>query len=351
MPVPTVTLSGPALAGVAPALTPAHLRALPAQTVRLGRIEPKARRPVLRLANYLRAGYTLPPLPVDYAAKAMSSLSRMYLNDTYGDCVVASAYHQVGLWTGNESGTPVVGSDQEVLSMYHTICGPGDNGCVITDVLDYARDHGLPFNGQAHRIDGYVAVDWTNWDEVLVALFLVGSIKLGINLPEEWTSAAVWDVTDSPIVGGHDVPCVKADADGITIASWARLYKITRAAFMSRKWLSEAYAVLSPDWYARAQRAPNLIDAATLRADLAKLGSGQIPDIDHDPPPPPPPPPPPAPVRYFGIKFRQRVPKNGIVGPIPAFHASVEIPPGDYDVVGHRAAEAEGEQHDCEAIP
>lgn len=298
MSVPTVTLTGSALRGTAPHLhTAAALAALPT-TVRLGARLAKARPQALRLANYLRPGYTLPALPFDYSAKAMAAMNHMYLNDTYGDCVIASAYHQEGLWSGNESGTPVVGTDQEVYQAYQTICGPGDNGCVITDVLDYTRDHGLSFNGVVKKIDGYVAVDWTNYDEVLVALFIFGSIKLGINLPEDWTQNAVWDVTSSPIVGGHDVPCVKAEADGITIASWARLYKITKAAFTSRQWLSEAYAVLAPDWYAKTNTAPNLIDVATLKADLAKLGGGTIPDITPpNPNPNPNPTPGPLPAR------------------------------------------------------
>jgi hypothetical protein len=143
MSVPTVTLTGAALAGVAPDLLPSYLTVLPRQTVKLGRIEPKAQRPALRLAHYLRPSYTLPPLPVDYAAKSMSSLSRMYCNDRKGCCVVSSAFHQVGLWTGNESGTALVGSDQEVLNIY-AIWNPGnqDNGCVITDVLDYSTRWG-----------------------------------------------------------------------------------------------------------------------------------------------------------------------------------------------------------------
>jgi hypothetical protein len=210
----------------------------------------------------------------------------------------------------------------------------------------------IPLGGVLHRIDGYVAVDWTRWDEMLVALYLFGSIKLGINLPEAWTQNDVWDVTGSRIVGGHDVPCVKAEVDGITIASWARLYKITKAAFTSRRWLSEAYSVLSPDWYAAAQRAPNLIDAAALRADLAKLGGGTIPDIDPGPAPPAPPEPPPgpgpvpppAPAALFPLIFPQTVRKGKMVR-ISPFRAPVDIPGGRYGVVPETARGGE----ECEA--
>src|SRR5205814_2031910 len=99
------------------------------------------------------------PASVDWSAKAMASISRVYLNNQYGDCVIASAYHQEGIWSGNETGTPVLGTDQEVLAMYHRICGPGDNGCNIAEVLDYTKRTGLPFNGVIKKIDAYVSVD------------------------------------------------------------------------------------------------------------------------------------------------------------------------------------------------
>lgn len=298
MTVATVTLAGEALHGVAPHL-PLHLMAQLPQQVKLGAILPKARPHALRLADYLRPGYTLPSLPIDWAAKAQASLSRMYLNDQLGCCVISDAYHRVGVWTGNESGAAAVGTDAEVLATYR-IWNPGnqDNGCVITDVLDYCRDHGISVGGVNHKIDGYVAIDWTNWDEVQVALFLCGTIPLGIRLPQTWTQNAVWDVTNSQIVGGHDVPAVaKLVAGKVRIASWGRLYDITQRAFTSTYWIQEAYAVLSPDWYAKANLAPNLIDVASLKADLAKLASGVIPDVGPTPPSPVPVPPlPPGPI-------------------------------------------------------
>lgn len=296
MPVATVTLSGAALHGVAPHLIPQHLMAQLPKQVRLGAVLPKARPPVLRLADYLRPGYTLPNLPVDWTAKAMPALSQMYLNDTYGCCVISDAYHRVGVWTGNDSdsGGIALGTDAEVLATYR-IWNPGnqDNGCVITQVLDYCRDHGITVGGVNHKIDGYVAIDWTNWDEVQIALFLFGTLPLGIRLPQAWTQQSIWDVTNSPIVGGHDVPCVAKMAAGkIRISSWGRLFDITQAAFTSRNWIQEAYAVLSPDWYGKDGLAPNFIDVAALRADLQKIAGGVIPDVGPTPTPPPTPVPP-----------------------------------------------------------
>lgn len=251
----------------------------------------------LRLAKYLKKGAGVPPLPIDWTPKAMDAIKRMYLNDTLGDCVIASAYHQLGVWSGNESGTPVQATDQEVGNSYTTICGPGDQGCVITDVLDYTQKNGLVAGGTTYKIDGYVSVDWTNWEEVLAALYLFGSIKLGINLPSDWTCTdCTWDVTNSGVVGGHDVPAFGATDSDVTIATWGGLVKITKAAFTSKQWIEEAYVPLSPDWYKQGNLAPNGVDVATLRADLQALGGGTVPPIPTPVPPAPPAPPvPPGP--------------------------------------------------------
>lgn len=280
-------LTGSALQGTTPHLfTAAQLAALPA-AVYTGRNRPRARAYTLDLENYFDKqkfqNFAGQLGPIDWYTKAAAAIAHMYLNDQLGCCVISSAFHQVGLWTGNETGTPVVGTDKEVLASYR-IWNPGnqDNGCVITDVLDYTRDHGLPFNGVIHKIDNYVSINWTNWDLVQAALYLFGSVKLGINLPSAWLNNAIWDVTNTAIVGGHDVPGVGTllSPNKVRIASWARTYDITQAAFTSKKWLEEAYVPLSPDWYAKANQNPVGISADDLRSDLAKLDNGTIPPLD-----------------------------------------------------------------------
>lgn len=281
MPKQCVTLSGSALQGFGAGLVPQSLLAQLPLDVCLGRNRPRARPQCLPLRKYMKAQYRVPTLPIDYATAAKIAIAHMFLNDTYGCCVISDRYHSVGVWTANSQGTPIIGTDQEVLNTYR-IWNPGnqDNGCVITDVLDYARDRGIQVAGQTHKIAGYVSVDWTNWDETLVALYLTGANPIGINLPEAWTQNSIWDVTNTQIVGGHDVPNVGAEQDGIIISSWGRLYKITKAAWTSRNWLEEHYCVLAPDWFNPNGLAPNMLDVATLQADLQDLAQNNIPPID-----------------------------------------------------------------------
>ena len=267
--------------------------------VRLGRNRPKARPKAVHLGQYLdfqKLKDNPPPDSFDWTPKALTAIKRMYLNDQEGDCVIASKYHQLGVWSANESGADatILASDQEVQSAYHGICGPGDNGCNITDVLDVFKARGLTASGKVYKIDDYIAIDWTNKLEVIAATLLFGGGCLGINLPAAWTQGgdgSVWDVTNSRIVGGHDVPFVGYNAQGATILTWGGTRLITWPAFLSRNWLEEAYALLSPNWYAVASKSPYGIAADDLKADLAKLGGGTIPPLGPPTPPPPPPPP------------------------------------------------------------
>lgn len=283
--VPTITLTDDALHGIGPFV--ASFASVP-QTVKLGRKPPTVEiRKALHLSAYLDLAAITLPETVDYHTKSSASLSRMYLNDQYGDCVIAGKYHTVGVWSGNDGPATVVGTDAEVLASYHAICGAGDNGCVITEVLDAMKSGGLPFNGVRHGIDGYVAVDWTNREMVKAALYLFGNITLGINLPSAWTSASTWDVTTSGIVGGHDVAAVGYRFDGVVISSWGKLFVITWAAFTSRKWLEEAWVLLGPDWYGSDKVSPSGVNVAALQADLAAIGQGKIPTVDPTPTPTP----------------------------------------------------------------
>lgn len=268
------------------------------QTVKLGRIRPAALPQIPELRHYFFP--TGKPLPekVDYYTKAMPSIKRMYLNNRYGDCVVAGKYHQVGVWSAADSPDVIVGTDDEVLSMYRKICGPGDNGCIITRVLDYQRNNGLPFNGKLHKIDAYLAVNMRNKELLKAAIYFFGSVTFGINLPGAWANSpdgGLWDVTNSGSVGGHDVCAVGYDSTGVQISTWGGLRTITWAALANNRWVEECYVSLSPNWYNDDRLSPGGINVEQLRIDLDKLGGGTVPDLPDVPPTPPTPPTPPAP--------------------------------------------------------
>ena len=84
----------------------------------------------------------------NWLAKCLASISMILENGTLGDCVVANLLHIFGALSGNETGTPALASNQDAINLYSAACGyvPGkpntDNGCVITDVLQYAQTTG-----------------------------------------------------------------------------------------------------------------------------------------------------------------------------------------------------------------
>lgn len=223
------------------------------------------------------------PESTDWSAKAMASIKRIYKNNQWGCCVISSAFHQLGLWSGNDAGIALEGTDNEVMAAYR-IWNPGnrDNGCNIPTVLNYTRDHGMMIGGVLRKIDSYVSVDNTNKDLVKAATILFGTIKLGIDLPNAWRQASeggIWDVTNSGIVGGHDVPTIAYNQQGVPIATWGGVRTMTWNAFASNRYIKEAYCPLSPDWYGQDRIAPNGIDATTLKADLNAIANGQIPSV------------------------------------------------------------------------
>ena len=300
MSVPTITLAGAGRVGILPQAklvgVPLKPLELPA-TVKLGANLVGVPDECPRFAAHFRkSGSWRPPDSVDYTAKAGASLMTMLGNDQWGDCVIAGKAHSVGVWTANDSdsGGEVIAGTDECVSEYHRICGRGDNGCVIREVLDAMQLGGLTVGGRKHHIAGYVAIDPKNQEEVKAAVDLFGAVTLGINFPGAWANSSTWDVTNSAVVGGHDVPIVRYDPRGVYVSSWGRVYLMTWRALAQAGRVDEAYALLSPDWTNDDRLSPAGVDVDALRQALADLGAGNMPN-PVSPPPPPPPPPPPAP--------------------------------------------------------
>ena len=300
MTVATVQLTGGGCTGLT--VNPRHLalcNALPT-TVRLGRNPPRVPFRAPNIAPYMKAlmkGQTIPD-KIDWYTKAAESIARMYLNDTYGDCVVASAGHRCGVWSANDPDSAdsiVLAKDAEIKSEYFYLTGGSDSGLNIQDALTYWTTTGFLANGKRYKNLDFVGFDWTSKELTQIVIALFGTVCIGINLPNAWTSSAVWDVTNSYIVGGHDVSgfgygkatVVDAYADGVVIASWGRLYLITWAAWTRRTWLEEAWAIVPQYlWTGADKMAPSLANLDQLVADLAVIKSGGIPVLPNPTPVP-----------------------------------------------------------------
>ena len=260
------------------------------QHFRMGRTRPteeQKSRPKLKFSSYVKSSLLSSyPRQVDYRRKGRASLTRIYLNDQLGDCVIAGSAHMLGVFTGNANdGLPFIFANKTIEQLYSAIGGyvPGnpstDRGCNEQTALDYWQNKGLC----GHKIDASISVDATNVDETRAALWLFECLMSGIELPDAWVnpmpsaSGFVFDVAgDSDPENGHCMVHANYDADKAIFGdeTWGMSGSITDAALAkyASGGVGELHAALSPDVIERASgRAPSGFDFAQLQADLAAL--------------------------------------------------------------------------------
>ncbi len=247
---------------------------------KLGKRPARIDRRTLRLEQYLNPAQ-LPPLPDEcsWADKIPAGGWPMMANDQLGDCTCAAAGHMIEAWTAN-TGQPFTPADADIVAAYSAVSGynpqtgANDDGAVELDVLNYWRQHGIA----GHPIAAYVAIDPRNVDHVRAAIYLFGGIYIGLSLPLSAQNQRVWSVPffgawghGSPgSWGGHAVPNLAYDANGMTCVTWGALMRMTWAFFHT--YCDEAYAVLSADWInQQAGKSPAGFDLATLEADLNEV--------------------------------------------------------------------------------
>src|ERR1039458_3967456 len=125
------------------------------QSFKLGRKRPISNGPRFNLSNYLKLSLPTPPATVSYTTKATIALSKMYMNDALGDCVIAGMEHVCGVLTGN-AGTQMTFTNTQTIRLYSIIGGydpsmvqsdgsnPTDNGCDEVTALNYWQNKGIP---------------------------------------------------------------------------------------------------------------------------------------------------------------------------------------------------------------
>ena len=242
------------------------------RTFKLGKKPVRLDARTFMLSRYLPA---LPPVPaaIDWSGKVPDWL--MLANDSVGDCTCASAAHLEMLWT-SQAGQEFVPTDAEVLAAYSAITGYNpanpatDEGADELSVLNYWRNMGIA----GHRISAFAAVNIKNPGQVRAAIALFGGLYLGVQLPQsamdEINSGQSWTETVAPdVVGGHAVPVIAYDANGLTCITWGQPQKMSWAWFDT--FADEAYCVLSPDWIAGAGVSPSGFNLIQLAQDLKAL--------------------------------------------------------------------------------
>jgi len=245
-----------------------------------------------------------PPAACDYTKGAAAALSKMYDNDTLGDCVIAGMAHVVGVLTGNAGSKPFLYSNAQIIGLYSAIGGyvPGDpatdQGCDEQTALNYWENNGaLPPKTTsptgAHKIAGWMTVDSTNVEEWQTALWLFENLYFGIELPDAWinpmpsASGFTWDVAGAPDPNnGHCVAGVAYTSAGVTIDTWGMTGLMTNAAvakYPNQASGGELYTVVSMDAIGKAnQKAPSGFDWSQLIADFDSMGGNVTALLGHN---------------------------------------------------------------------
>ncbi len=244
-------------------------------TYRLGKKRPVIDERTLRFSKYL----TLPAPPSSATYYDKVAKWPMYYNNKYGDCTCAAAAHMIQNWTANAS-TEVEPPPPAVLTFYEHFVGsppPPDEGCNMLSVLKYWRKTGLG----NHKVAAFTALDLKNQMHAKSAISLLGSIYIGVALPDfavqgdmltvPWVvpaGGAVGDAAPNPS-NGHCIPAVGYDDKQLWIVTWGELKSMGWDFYNA--YADESFAVLSQDFIGKSGKSPEGFNLQALEADLAKL--------------------------------------------------------------------------------
>ena len=232
----------------------------------------------LRLSFYLNAA-ALPPLPATFGHESLISYWGMLGNDNYGDCVWAGAAHEVML-LNKEANVDVSFTDASVLSDYSAVTGfnpndpASDGGTDVQVAAAYRKSTGvLDAAGKRHTVAAYISIDPTNLTHLYYAGYLFGPVGIGIQFPstamDQFAAGQPWDVVPGATIdGGHYVPLVGRQADGLHVISWAKDQIMTENFLHT--YCDEAVAYVSQEALIN-QKSPEGFDYDQLIQDLPLL--------------------------------------------------------------------------------
>jgi hypothetical protein len=237
-------------------------------TYMLGRLPPHHdfHPPMLAMMPNVITG--LPAAPASIIVPAVPAWQMLGNNDV-GNCTIASYLHCSMLWKFLNSSMTSLPTTAAALQDYSDATGynpnvalvngenPTDQGAVETDVLGYIMKNGLLYNADAPRetLSGYAAIHVLDRTLIMQALAAFGCIYAGVSLPLTAQGQDVWDLTSifgdgAPgSWGGHAVPIVGADINGLTCVTWGGLKRMTWRFWNA--YFEEAYALISIDWLSK----------------------------------------------------------------------------------------------------
>jgi hypothetical protein len=208
----------------------------------------------------------------DYAQRMVEPWG-MLGNDKYGCCVFSAFAHDIQAKSVNAQGAARKVTTEQVLGWYSAVTGfdpsdpSTDNGTVPLDALQHLYRKG--------EIVAYGRVDIENDAHVAAAIELFGSLYSAWDLPLAWQGAGIWDIGPSTrgdwapgSWGGHMTNQVSySPVMNMTTITWGAEVTTTSAA--RQRYCSEAYVLITPEWFDDKGSTIQGFDLAGLKARLA----------------------------------------------------------------------------------
>jgi hypothetical protein len=219
----------------------------------------------------------LPKAPAEYvwAKQIPANHWHMMLNKHLANCTIAAAGHLIMEWT-TDNKKPVVPTDNNILKAYSAITGYNpktkehDDGAETLQALKHWKKKGIA----GHKVMAYMKINHKNHVHIKQACYLFGGVYTGFQMPKTAWGQAEWRVPPEGSKkgrgkvgswGGHCVPIIGYDKEGLTCVTWGQAKKLTWAFWDA--YIEEAYAVVSHD-FAKKKGSPSGLDLDALQKDL-----------------------------------------------------------------------------------
>lgn len=200
----------------------------------------------LKFHQYLGPALPPPPPEIDWSLAITRPLD-MLGNADAGCCTISDIGHVINLQLANGSGDfSTLPTGQDVLDFYFNMTGGADVGASLSQAATLAKSVGLV----GHKIRSYMDVHPGDQSQAMQSIYLFKALAIGVSLPKSAMDAFLngkdWVVADDyNILGGHDIPCVGYDADGMTCITWGKYQRMSWAWYAT--YCHEAQARLYAD--------------------------------------------------------------------------------------------------------
>jgi len=230
----------------------------------------------------------LPPIPTgDFGhTDLVTNPWGMYLNDTYGCCVVSGSQHEHRLWHAEGTGADTVVFDDNSTVKNYELLGnfdPNDpvntdQGCDMLTAAHLRLTQGIvDATGATHKLGIALQLQAGNWEQLITAINLFDGVALGILVTPDMQTAFAdqqpWDLPQfnpNDVEGGHYVPAV-CRKDGLPeVITWGGPQKLTKALYTAPQFNTVTFCYASQEKLRNGKDLEGL-SWSDMRSDIKKV--------------------------------------------------------------------------------